>query len=305
MDSTDPIDDIAASFQIENEPVRGRIVRLGPNTVDPILRRHDYPEPVAALVGEAVALVALIGSALKIDGRMILQAEGDGPVSFVVAEYRADAELGGGVRGYAKLDKDKFAARFGDNPPYRASIKDLLGEGAFSMTLDQGDDMEKYQGISALEGESLSDCAENYFFHSEQIPTRIKLAIAEVLTRDAPPQWRAGAALLQRVAEDDARGSAEAAWEEALIKFDTTGADELTDPTLTADRLLYRLFHEQGVRLAIPHELTERCTCDRDRLIAILSRFSDQELADMREADGHIHARCEFCGRTYDLGADE
>ena len=296
-------DDIAASFQIDGQPVRGRIVRLGKDTVDPILRRHDYPEPVAALVGEAVALVALIGSAMKVTGRMILQAEGNGPVQFVVAEYRsADAENGkGGVRGYAKLDRDAFNTKFGDKPPHRANVRQLLGEGAFSMTLDQSDEMERYQGVTPLDGETLSDCAETYFLQSEQIPTRIVLAIAEAYVGGETPYWRAGAALLQRMADDDARGGGEAAWEEALAKLETTGADELTDPGLTADRLLFRLFHEQGVRLAAPQDLDERCTCNVERLAAILSRFSAEELSDMREPDGGIKARCEFCGRSYDL----
>ena len=296
-------DDIAASFQIDGQPVRGRIVRLGKDTVDPILRRHDYPEPVAALVGEAVALVALIGSAMKVTGRMILQAEGNGPVQFVVAEYRAgDGENDkGGVRGYAKLDREAFDAKFGAKPPHRANIRELLGEGAFSMTLDQSDDMERYQGVTPLDGETLSDCAETYFLQSEQIPTRIVLAIAEAYVAGETPHWRAGAALLQRMADDDARGGGEAAWEEALAKFETTGADELTDPSLSADRLLFRLFHEQGVRLAAAQDLDERCTCNVERLAAILSRFSAEELGDMREADGGIKARCEFCGRSYDL----
>lgn len=278
-------------------------MRLGKDTVDPILRRHDYPEPVAALVGEAVALVALIGSAMKVTGRMILQAEGNGPVQFVVAEYRsADAENGkGGVRGYAKLDRDAFNTKFGDKPPHRANVRQLLGEGAFSMTLDQSDEMERYQGVTPLDGETLSDCAETYFLQSEQIPTRIVLAIAEAYVGGETPYWRAGAALLQRMADDDARGGGEAAWEEALAKLETTGADELTDPGLTADRLLFRLFHEQGVRLAAPQDLDERCTCNVERLAAILSRFSAEELSDMREPDGGIKARCKFCGRSYDL----
>lgn len=278
-------------------------MRLGKDTVDPILRRHDYPEPVAALVGEAVALVALIGSAMKVTGRMILQAEGNGPVQFVVAEYRsADAENGkGGVRGYAKLDRDAFNTKFGDKPPHRANVRQLLGEGAFSMTLDQSDEMERYQGVTPLDGETLSDCAETYFLQSEQIPTRIVLAIAEAYVGGETPYWRAGAALLQRMADDDARGGGEAAWEEALAKLETTGADELTDPGLTADRLLFRLFHEQGVRLAAPQDLDERCTCNVERLAAILSRFSAEELSDMRDPDGGIKARCEFCGRSYDL----
>ena len=169
------------------------------------------------------------------------------------------------------------------------------------MTLDQSDEMERYQGVTPLDGESLADCAESYFLQSEQIPTRIMLAIAEAYVGGETPYWRAGAALLQRMADDESRGGGEAAWEEALAKFETTGADELTDPSLTADRLLFRLFHEQGVRLAAAQTLDERCTCNAERLIAILSRFSAEELSDMREADGGIKARCEFCGRSYDL----
>lgn len=294
------LDDIASAFVIEGAPIRGRIVRLGPASVDPILKRHDYPRPVATILGEAVALAALIGSAMKHEGRLILQVEGDGPVAFLVAEYRA----GLGVRGYAKVDRDRLGAALGANPPGRAAMSALFGAGAFAMTLDQGADTQRYQGIATLEGETLAACAERYFQQSEQTPTHIRLAVAESVGSKGAV-WRAGGVFLQRIAADVARGETDDDWETARTHFDTIGDDELTDPMLTPDRLLFRLFHEQGVRLAQPSGVVEHCTCDRARFVAVLQQFDRAELRAMAEDDGLLHARCEFCARTYEIAPEE
>src|SRR5690606_9925397 len=148
-----PGDDLAAAFQIEGWPVRGRLVRLG-ETIDTILSAHDYPEPVAALLGEACALAALVGSSLKFEGRLIVQAQGDGPVRYVVADYDTEGHL----RGYCRFDPDEVAAA--SQGFARPGAKALLGQGVFVMTLDRGADFERTQGITPIEGESLSLCAE-------------------------------------------------------------------------------------------------------------------------------------------------
>lgn len=289
-------DDLVATFQIENWPVRGRIVRMG-DAVHEILTRHDYPEPVANLLGEACALAALVGSALKFEGKLIVQAQGNGPVSYVVADY----DTSGGLRGYCRFDPERVAAVSGGFA--RPGSKTLLGDGVFIMTVDQGDAAERYQGVTAIEGESLSLCAEAYFAQSEQVPTRVRLAVGQLTIGDHT-SWRAGGAMIQNVAEDDARGSTEDAWERAQALFATTGDDELIDPEVGTGRLLFRLFHEDGVRLLEPKPLRAFCRCSDERIMGLLRSFEAEERTDMVEPSGKIKVTCEYCSRVYEVAPE-
>jgi molecular chaperone Hsp33 len=293
-----PLDDLAAPFQIEQQPVRGRLVRLGP-AVEEILTRHDYPAPVANLLGETCALAALVGNSLKFEGRLIVQAQGDGPVSYVVADY--DTE--GSLRGYCRYDAERLAALEGESGFKPIGAQALLGNGVFIMTIDQGADTERYQGVTPIEGETLAFCAERYFAQSEQTPTRVRLAVGQV-DGGAGPKWRAGGILLQNIAEDDARGETAEAWREAQFLFETVGEDELIDPTLTPETLLYRLFHEQGVRLFTGQPLKAFCRCNEERILTVLKSFGAAEQAEMVEADGAIHVTCEYCSRVYKVGPE-
>ena len=288
-----PTDNLAAAFQIEGWPVRGRLVRLG-DAIDKILSAHDYPEPVAALLGEACALAALVGSALKFEGRLIVQAQGDGPVRYVVADYDTEGHL----RGYCRFDEAEVAAA--SSGFARPGAKTLLGQGVFVMTLDRGPDFERTQGITPIEGESLSLAAEHYFVQSEQIPTKVRLAVGSV-TNEGGTTWRAGGALIQLIAGDEARGSTEEVWDRTRALFQTLGDDELVDPTVTPDTLLYRLFHEDGVRLEDARALKAQCRCSADRIGAVLASFGPEERADMVEPDGKIHVTCEYCATVYKL----
>jgi molecular chaperone Hsp33 len=296
MTSSSPKDDLVAAFQIEGWPVRGRIVRLGA-AVDEILTRHAYPEPVANLLGEACALAALVGSSLKIEGRLIVQAQGDGPVSYVVCDY--DSE--GSLRGYCRYDEARVAEV--SQGFTRPGARTLLGEGVFVMTIDQGPDTDRYQGITPIEGESLALAAERYFDQSEQTPTRVRLAVGQLQTDKMESNggfvWRAGGMLLQNIAEDDARGSTQDAWERAQALFETLGEDELIDPTVPPELLLYRLFHEDGVRLEAARPLKAFCRCSEERIRGVLKSFSAEERADMVEPDGAIKVTCEYCSRVY------
>ncbi|MDB5466140.1 MAG: chaperone protein Hsp33 [Phenylobacterium sp.] len=284
-------DDLVGAFQIEGEPVRGRIARLGPS-VDQILRAHDYPEPVANLLGEACALAALVGSNLKFDGRLIVQAQGDGPVRYVVADY----DTSGGLRGYCRFDQEKVAQA--SEGFLRPGARTLLGEGVFIMTVDQGADMERYQGVTPIEGETLALCAEQYFAQSEQTPTRVRLAVGQADDGDGF-RWRAGGVLIQNIAEDDARGPTEEAWTRTQALFETLGEDELIDSRLSSNHLLFRLFHEDGVRVFGSQPLRAFCRCSQSRIETVLSSFSAEERADMVEPDGKIHVTCEYCSRVY------
>jgi molecular chaperone Hsp33 len=291
MSETPVPDDLVAAFQIEGEPVRGRLARLGP-AVDEVLRAHDYPEPVANLLGEACALAALVGSNLKFDGRLIVQAQGSGPVRYVVADY----DTSGGLRGYCRFDADAVAKACEGFA--RPGARSLLGEGVFIMTVDQGADMDRYQGVTAIEGETLALCAEQYFAQSEQTPTRVRLAVGQADLGQGP-HWRAGGMLIQNIAEDDARGPTAEAWVRTQAFFETVGEDELIDPSLSAEQLLFRLFHEDGVRVFGSTPLRAFCRCSQGRIEGVLKSFAAEERADMIEPDGKIHVTCEYCSKVY------
>jgi molecular chaperone Hsp33 len=302
-------DDEVLPFAIEGHDLRGRLARLGP-LVDTVLNRHDYPEPVSRVLGEALALVALVGSALKFEGVFTLQTKSDGPIKMLVADFRAPGDL----RGYAGIDSDRLLELTARTPA--PSFRQLMGEGYLALTIDPGQEMERYQGIVALEGDSLADCADSYFRDSEQIPTQLRLAVARQTTRSADgpvTHWRAGGLLLQYLprsggADVDpmpAAGSVEGdAWAKARALMATVGDDELTDPTLPGDRLLYRLFHEDGVRAYKPLAVGFGCRCGPERVKNILSGFGREELSDL-VIDGRIVAKCEFCSAEYAFAPDE
>lgn len=292
-----PVDNIAAAFQIEGWPVRGRLVRLG-ETIDAILSAHAYPEPVAGLLGEACALAALVGSSLKFEGRLIVQAQGDGPVRYVVADY----DTAGHLRGYCRYDADEVEAA--SQGFARPGAKTLLGQGVFVMTLDRGPDFERTQGITPIEGESLSLAAEHYFEQSEQVPTKVRLAVGTV-SSGYGPSWRAGGALIQLIAGDTARGSTEDVWDRSRALFQTLADDELVDPTISPETLLFRLFHEDGVRLEDARPLQAQCRCSKDRIAAVLTSFGEEDRAGMVEPDGKIRVTCEYCASVYELEPSE
>ncbi len=263
------LDDMVAAFQIEGQPARGRIVRLGA-VVDEVLKRHDYPEPIANLLGETCALAALVGASLKFEGRLIVQAQGDGPVAEVSAGF------------------------------VRPGARTLIGDGLFIMTMDPQNLNDRYQGVTAIEGETLALCAEQYFAQSEQVPTKVRLAVGELQVGDVKT-WRAGGMMIQNIAEDDARGSTAEAWSRAQMLFETLGEDELVDPMVAPQTLLYRLFHEDGVRMFEPKPLRAYCRCSEDRVLGMLRAFPAADLTDMIEPDGLIHVTCEYCSRGYKI----
>jgi molecular chaperone Hsp33 len=296
-------DDIVAAFQIEGEPVRGRIARMGPATVDEVLQRHKYPPAIAKILGEMLTLAALVGASLKFDGKLIVQAQGlpgvEGVVRFVVAEYRTN----GALRGYASVDKDGLAALLVKTP--QPSLQDLIGHGLFAMTIDQGDDMDRYQGTVPLEGETIAEAAALYFAQSEQIPTRLRIACTQSTDAKGRTHWRAGGALIQQIAGDSARGDTALAWDNATILFETLADRELVNPELSAGDLLYNLFHEEGVRLFEAKPIETACTCSQSRITALLKQFGAEAAADMIESDGLIRVRCEYCNVSYDVRPDE
>jgi molecular chaperone Hsp33 len=235
-----------------------------------------------------------VGSSLKFEGKLIVQAQGNGPVPYVVADY----DTSGGLRGYCRFDADRVAEV--SQGFARPGSKTLLGDGVFIMTVDPGEAAERYQGVTAIEGESLSLCAEQYFAQSEQVPTRLRLAVGQLLEGDRRV-WRAGGVMIQNVAEDEARGPTQDAWERAQALFLTTGDDELVDPEISPETLLFRLFHEDGVRLFEPRSLRAFCRCSDDRILGLLRSFAPEERSDMVEPTGRIRVTCEYCSRVYEV----
>jgi molecular chaperone Hsp33 len=309
-----PVDDAVLPFEVAVLDVRGRVVRLGP-ALDQILGQHNYPTPVCKLLGEAIVLTVLLGASLKFKGRFILQTQSDGPVRMLVVDYRSP----GLVRACAQFDGDRVSA-LGE-----ATAGDLLGRGHLAMTIDQGPDMSRYQGLVALSGEGLEQAAHEYFLRSEQIPTRVRLAVAEEFSAAGGGMrrsWRAGGLLLQflpKKAErmrgpdldpgDAPEGTAphvvpeDDAWVEGQALVATIADVELIDPALSSERLLYRLFHEHGVRVFRPAAVEARCSCSRERVDSILRSFSPEDRAGMVE-DGRILVTCEFCNAKYEFSPD-
>lgn len=297
-------------FEIEGMDIRGRVTRLG-DAANIILRRHNYPDPVAKLLGEALALTALLGTMIKYEGIFTLQAKGDGPVSFLVADYAstrsADGTLtgGGNLRGYAQFNKaaiDELMARE-SNP----NLGSLLGKGYLALTIDQGQHMERYQGIVELEGAGLTDCALNYFRTSEQLPTQLKLVAEPVPEADGGSVWRASAIMIQhlprgdqqnRLADDDHIEDTAENWQRASVLMSSATNGELCDTSLPLHQLLYRLYHEDGVRIHDHAHLSTGCRCASKRLDQLLTTFPREDLIDMAD-DGKISMTCEFCTRTY------
>ena len=306
-------DDAVVAFRTEASRAQGRLVRLG-GAVDDILQRHDYPDAVSEVLGEALALTAMLGSVLRPNGKLILQTKSDGPLGLLAVNFFSP----GRMRALASFD----AKRLGDlSGPSRVHQGRLLGSGHLALTIDPGGEEVRYQGIVGLTNQSLTQAAHAYFHQSEQIPTYLRLAVA----RHSEPatgkgwRWRAGGLLLQQLPSDVARarsGTAEEAgegllgedqedWQRARLLASTVEDHELTDPTLPPDRLLYRLFHEEGVRVFTPLPIESYCGCSRERVDALLRGFGTDELSDMREPDGGVTVTCEYCNAKYRFTPDE
>lgn len=291
--------DVILPFQVERANLRGRFVRLGP-VLNEILRRHDYPPPVSLLLGELVLLTAILASALKYEGVFTLQVSGKGPVSILVA----DMTSGGDLRGYAQFDAEAVGGL--EAGPNLSPVPAALGAGHLAFTVDQGADTERYQGIVALEGNTLTDCIHHYFRQSEQIDAAIKVALSG--GGDDEP-WRAGGIMIQRLPGAGPQGAidrteADENWREAVTLMSSARTEELIDPALAPDRLLFRLFHEPGVRAFDRIAVTAGCRCSRDRVVRTLAAFPRDEVLSLME-DGAVKVKCEFCGENYvfDRGA--
>ena len=282
-------------FQLESSSLRGRLVRLGP-TLDLILRQHAYPLPVAGLLAEAMAVAAALSAALKYEGVFTLQAKGSGMVKLLVADVTHD----GGIRAYAQFDKEKVAAL----PANAKADTKLLGKGYLAFTVDQKNTEERYQGIVELEGGTLAEAVQHYFRQSEQLPTGIVAASRQ----DQHGRWHGGCLMLQKMPREGGimaeRGETPSDislgedWHRAMLLMQTCTPVELTEPGLDPDELLFRIFHEEGVRVFDPHFFRHQCRCSEERVRGMLKSLPRKEVEELT-IKGVVEVTCEFCNKSY------
>lgn len=299
--------DAVIPFQVEPLDLRGRAVQMGP-ALDAMLSRHDYPVPVARLLAEAVVLTVLLGTSLKFEGKFIIQTRTDGPVPMLVTEFSTPHS----IRAYASFDAEAVEEIDADSPAA------LLGKGILAMTIDQGPNTQRYQGIVQLDGTDFEDVARQYFRQSEQIPTEVRLAVAQTATKRADGTvrngWSGGGILTQFLPDSTERMrlrdlpggdgtqddsfDEDDAWNESCALMETIEDIELTDPEIASERLLLRLFNQHGVRVYPSVAIRDECRCSRERVRNVLEGFTAEQVADSIE-DGEIVVTCEFCSTRY------
>lgn len=309
-------DDTVLPFQLDNSDIRGRVARLD-GVLDGILKQHDYPPVVEALVAEMALLTALIGQTVKLRWKLQLQVQSNGPVRMIATDYYGPSEEGepARIRAYASYD----AARLTDGAPF-----DQVGTGYFAIMIDQGRDMAPYQGITPLAGGSLASCAEAYFAQSEQLPTRFALSFGKSTERGGHEYWRAGGVMLQHMpkaspfakgaeatgeggllhARDLVDGEDGENWNRVNLLLDTVEELELVGPRVAPTDLLVRLFHEEAPRVFDAQPVRFGCTCSEDRVRQSLSIYSAKDIQKMTTDEGRVTADCQFCGAHYDLDPD-
>jgi molecular chaperone Hsp33 len=299
-----PYGDFVLPFDIAKSGVRGRLVRLDASSAR-ALSAHVLPEPAGRVAGEVLALGALLGTALKLDGRLTIQTKGDGPLDLVTADYYgADENRHRGVRGYARLDTARFSEL--DASPFEK----LAGKGALAITIEPRLGGKTYQGIVQLSPDGIGASAETYFAQSEQLPTVIRLAAAPLyVAGDPAPRWRAGGIMLQMTPEAAKRSAKEGEgtsddWQRLSLLLKTVEDLELVDTSLSPETLLWRLFHEDEVRVEPPEPVIFRCDCDAGRIVRVLKSYAPEERMGLADSDGIIRARCEFCGKTHEIGSE-
>jgi molecular chaperone Hsp33 len=289
-----PVADRSLGFSVAARNVRGQVVRLD-TALNAVLAAHDYPPPLARLLAEALTVTALLGAILRSDdGQVTLQAQArGGAIDLLVCDYRA-----GAVRGY--LD-------FAPGAPVAdgMTLAELFGDGHLAITLDATAANERYQGIVPLEGAHIAEAIEGYFANSEQLPTLIKVGVAG----DAASGWIAGGLLVQHLARRELGGERldtvelHPDWQHVAALAGSTSAAELTDPELAGEALLWRLFHEETVRVSEGAMPVRGCRCNAAHIESVIASFPEAERADMRGDDGLIGVDCKFCARVWRIAA--
>lgn len=306
-------DDTVLPFQLDKSDIRGRVARLD-GVLDGVLKQHDYPPLVEALVAEMTLLTALIGQTIKLRWKLSLQVQSDGPVRMIATDYFGPTDEGepAKIRAYASYDPDRLS----QGAPF-----DQIGKGYFAIMIDQGQGTAPYQGLTPLAGGSIASCAEAYFAQSEQIATRFSLSFGKSQEPGVAEYWRAGGVMLQHMPKaspfakgEEATGEdgllhardlidedAEENWNRANVLLDSVEDLELIGPSVTPSDLLVRLFHEEAPRVYDAQPVRFGCTCSEERVRQTMSIYSQKDIEKMTTDDGRVTADCQFCGAHYDL----
>jgi len=309
-------DDTVLPFQLDKSDIRGRVARLD-GVLNGVLKQHNYPDNVEALVAEMTLLTAIIGESIKLRWKLSLQIQSKGAVRMIATDYYGPSKKGKSakIRAYASFDESRLSSG-----PYF----EQLGEGYFAILIDQGEGMKPYKGITPLSGGSLAACAEAYFAQSEQLPTRFKLSFGKSTEKDRKEHWRAGGIMIQHMpkssieisgdggsgedglmaASDLLTGDDNDNWNRANILLDTVEEIELTGPIVGPKNLLVRLFHEESPRAFEPQKVEFGCTCSEERVRQSLSIYSAKDIEKMTTPEGRVTADCQFCGAHYDLSPE-
>jgi molecular chaperone Hsp33 len=307
-------DDTVLPFQLDRSDIRGRVVRLD-GVLQQVLKQHDYPRQIEALVAEAALLTSLIGQMIKLRWKLSLQIRGSGPVRLIATDYYGPTEDGqpARIRAYAGYEADDLVA---DADPFS-----MIGDGYFAILIDQGEGTIPYQGITPIAGGSLSSCAETYFAQSEQLPTRFSLSFGQSQLPGSPASWRGGGVMLQHMPKASPfvaaeEGSGEGGllmhgdildgeegenWNRANVLLDTVEELELIGPTVQPTDLLVRLFHEEGPRVFDAQPIRFGCSCSPEHVRKSLSIYAADDIAEMTTPEGIVTADCQFCGAHYEF----
>lgn len=307
-------DDTVLPFQLDRSDVRGRVARLD-GVLEEVLRQHNYPPQIEALVAEATLLTALIGQTVKLRWKLSLQIRGKGPARLIATDYYGPSEEGqpARIRAYASFDADRL------DPAAPAFSQ--IGEGYMAVMLDQGNDMMPYQGFTPIAGGSLSDCAQTYFAQSEQLPTRFAVTYGKAQAPGQRAMWRAGGVMLQHMPPVGGSVAAESGsgeggllshtdilagdqaenWNRANLLLDTVEEMELIGPSVTPTELLIRLFHEEEPRVFDATPVRFGCSCSADKVRQTMSIYSQSDISKMTTPEGIVTADCQFCGAHYEF----
>ncbi len=297
-------DDTVLPFQLDHANTRGRVARLD-GVLEHVLAQHNYPAQIEALIAEVALLTALIGQTMKLRWKLSIQVRSDGPARIIAADFYAPKKEGdpARIRAYASFDADRLDA---SQSPFSQ-----IGKGYFAILIDQGEGTKPYQGVTPLDKQSLSDCAESYFDQSEQILTRFQLAFGQSQMAGQAKRWRAGGVMLQQMpnastliagaettipaADDDNAEN----WSRVNILLDTVDELELIGPSIAPTDLLLRLFHQEAPRVFDTQAVEFGCTCSEARVRQSLSIYSAKDIAHMTTKDETVTADCQFCGAHY------
>ncbi len=308
-------DDTILSFQLDRTDIRGRVARLD-GLLNTILGQHNYPLEVSAILAEAVILTALIGPTIKLRWKLSLQIRGDGPIRILATDYygpQSDGEPAR-IRAYASFDETRLAT---DN----GTAFEKIGKGIFGILIDQGTDMQPYQGVTPLEGGSLAACASTYFAQSEQLPTEFAISVAQSSTANEINNWRAGGVMVQMMpkaspftatsdatesmailqADDLVPEDREDGWNRAIMHLQTIDETELVGPYISPETLLKRLYLEDQPRVFPIQPVEFGCSCGPDKVRSTMSMYSAKDIEKMTAENGMVTADCQFCGEHYEL----